>query len=202
MSETKTTVTRGLSELNTIKKRLSKLIHGTTFLSTKVAGRAWRDHIHETQSNWQAINDLLAHYEKLKFAIIMSNATTRVKINDRTYTVAEAIAMKEVIKDKRNVLNRLRQARQQTEDEVDRWNSHVRDKLDRLLELNFKKEQKTNENDIKAVSEAYLKNNAIEVKDPLRIDREIARLDEEIDSFTKEVDFALSESNAITQLDL
>jgi hypothetical protein len=195
-----TTVTRGLSELNTIKKRLSKLTAGTTFLSVKVGGRAWRDHLHETKSNWQAINDLLTRYEVLKFAIITSNATTLVKIGDRSYTVAEAIAMKEVLQQKKSLLDKMRQSRQSIDYTVEQHGQTIRGKLDRLLELNFKREQKTDESDIKTISDAYLKNNAITVVDPLGLDQEISRLDEEIDSFTKEVDFALSESNAVTRL--
>lgn len=195
-----TTVTRGLSELKTIKKRLAKLVQETTFMSTKVAGQAWRDHIHETQAKWQAIGDLLSRYERLKFAIIMSNAQTKVTINGRTYTVAEAIAMKEVLQQKRAVLDRLRYVRNEVDFEVHQHDFNVREKLDRLLELNFKGDRKTSESDIKTISEAYLKNNAIAVVDPLKVDQQIVLLDQEIDHFTREVDFALSESNALTQL--
>ena len=204
-TETKTqtiTVTRALSELNTIKKRLTKLTDGTTFLSTKVGGRAWRDHVHETKANWQAINDLMDRYERLKFAIITSNARTSVTIGERAYTVAEAIAMKECLQHKKSLLDHMRRARTDTDQTVQSHNETVRTKLDRLLELNFKAEKKTDESDIKTISEAYLKNNAVTVVDPLGLDQAIASLDDEIDSFTKEVDFSLSESNALTKLDM
>jgi len=194
------TVTRGLSELNTIKKRISKLTQGTTFLSTKVGGHAWRDHVHETKSNWQAVNDLMDRYTQIKFAIITSNASTRVKVGEETYTVAEAIAFKECLQHKRALLLTMREQREQTDRLVEQHNNNVRQKLDRLLEMNFQRERKTDEGDIKSISDAYLKNNAIEVVDPLGLDRQISKIDEEIDSFAKEVDFALSESNALTRL--
>lgn len=196
------TVTRGLSEINTIKKRLSKLTQNTTFMSTKVGGRAWRDHLHETKSNWQAINDLISRFQDLKFAIITSNANTQVKIGNQTYTVAQAIAMKECLEHKRSLLDKLRQVRRDVDTTVQHHNDGIRQKLDKLLELNFQRDRKTDEGDIKSISEAYLKNNAIEVVDPLNVDKEIIRLDEELDGFLKEVDFALSESNAVTQLSL
>jgi hypothetical protein len=196
------TVTRGLSEINTIKKRLSKLTQNTTFMSTKVGGRAWRDHLHETKSNWQSINDLISRFQDLKFAIITSNANTQVKIGAQTYTVAQAIAMKECLEHKRSLLDKLRQVRRDVDSTVQIHNDGIRQKLDKLLELNFQRDRKTDEGDIKSISEAYLKNNAIEVVDPLNVDKEIFRLDEELDGFLKEVDFALSESNAVTQLHL
>lgn len=196
------TVTRALSELNTIKKRLAKLTQNTTFLSTKVAGRAWRDHVHETKANWDAMNSLMERYTQLKFAIITSNATTRVRIGKGTFTVAEAIAFKECMQHKKSLLDRMRNQRVDTNRVVQGHTDLVRSKLDRLLEMNFKSDGKSSETDIKAISEAYLKNNAIEVVDPLKVDDKITTLDEQIDDFMKEVDFALSESNAITRLSL
>lgn len=60
------TITRALSELKTIRARLDKLVNNTTFISTKTTGQAWKDHIHETKSNWQVFHDLSNRYKVRK----------------------------------------------------------------------------------------------------------------------------------------
>lgn len=195
-------VTRALAELKTIRKRLDKLIYNTTFISTKKTGQAWKDHIHETKSNWQAIGDLTNRYQQIKFVVIQSNATTKVTICDSEYTVAEAIAMKECLEKRKELLECLRQQRLSVSQTVDSHEQDVQRKLDNLLEINFKKDRKSDESDIKAISEAYVKNNRIDVVDPLGLDVEIKSLETEIENFLKEVDFTLSESNAVTKLNL
>lgn len=195
------TVTRALAELRTLGKRIEKLQTSTTFSSTRVTGKAWKDHVEETKSNYQSLHDLMNRYVRIKSAILKSNASTLVTIAGKTYTVAEAIAHKECITHSVQLLETLRRARSNIQAEVSQHEAAVQKKLDVLLENNFKKErQQAQESDIKIISESYLKNNKIEVVDPIGLDKEIKRLDEEISEFQKEVDLVLSESNAVTKI--
>lgn len=194
------TVTRALAELKTLHKRIQKLTTDTTFISTHVLGRAWRDHADESKSNFQALNDLIRRYEAIKFAIIQSNAKTQVHIAGVTYTVAEAIAKKESMQHQRQLLDQLRKQRNTVSQQIEYHTQDVQRKLDTLLERNFSKDRKVDESDIKTITDAFLKNNKIETVDPLGLDGIVTGLDEEVEVFSKEVDFTLSESNAVTKI--
>jgi len=196
------TITRALIELTVTRKRINSLTQSTTFISTRVNGDSWKDNLHETKSNWQSINDLTKNYLKLKFAIIKSNSTVKIKIADKEYTLAEAIAVKEFLNDRKFLLDTLKDQRTRIVQQVESHNSFIRQKLDKLLELNFQKDKKVDENEIKIISESYMKNNRIEVIDPLSLDKEISLLEEEISLFERELNFVLSESNAITKINL
>ena len=203
MSENELTVTRALAELTTIKKRAEKLTSNTTFIGTRTTGQAWKDFQPEARANWQAINDLQNRYNNIKFAIIRSNAVTRVQVSGMDLTVAEVIVMKECMTQKKNLLQSLRQQRERTTRNVEQHEKNVQRELDRLLEgLCKNHDGKRDENQITAVSETYRKNNKCEVVDPINLDKEIESLDRAIDSFNGEVDFVLSESNALTKIDL
>jgi hypothetical protein len=203
MAENELTVTRALAELTTIQKRIDKLIGNTTFVGTRTTGQAWKDFQPDARANWQAIHDLQSRYNNIKFAIIRSNAITRVTVSGMDLTVAEVIVMKDCMKQKKNLLNSLRVQRDTVNRRVESHEKEVQRQLDRLLEgLCKNQDGKREENQITAVSETYRKNNRCEVVDPCNIDREIERLDKEIDAFTGEVDFVLSESNALTHIDL
>jgi hypothetical protein len=206
MSESKTsmTVTRALAELKTLAKRIAKLTSQTTFVSTRVVGRPWHDHSDETQRNFQAVTDLIHRYSTIKYAIIRSNAETLVTIGGVTYTVAEAIAKKESISQQKTLLSQLKYQRTSAHNSLVNHDRDVQRKLDELLQRNFSKDHRgqDSDNEIKVITEAYVKNNKMEVVDPLTggVDLVMATLDEEISSFEKEVDFSLSESNATTKV--
>ncbi len=196
------TVTRGLAELTLLRKRINKLVENTTFISTKTSGKAWKDHVEETKAHWQAIADLNRRYTDIKFAILRSNANTKVTICGDEYTIAEAIALKDMNSMQENLLLTLKQQRMLVLNQLEQNDNDVRRKLDNILELNFKKDKKVDEHDIKTITEAYLKNNKVKTVDPLNLDKEIERLEKQLEEFKGEVDFVLSESNALTKLTL
>jgi len=199
-TDNRISVTRALAELKTLNKRIAKLTNETTFASTHVAGRPWHDHSDSTRANYQALQDLMNRYSAIKYAVIRSNATTTVVISGTEYTVAEAIAKKESIRQQKELLARLKRFRTNVKNEVEQHNYRTQQKLDDLLKTSFGQNRKADETDVKAMTDAYLKNNRIETVDPLGLDQRVTELEEEISEFEKEVDFVLSESNAITKL--
>lgn len=195
-------VTRALAELKTLNKRISKLTNETTFASTRVVGRPWNDHVDRTRSSYQALTNLIENYSKIKYAIIRSNAVTTVCIGGVTYTVAEAIAKKEMIRHQKELLARLKKTRVDISNKINDHNSRTQGMLENLLDKNFSQTRKSDDTDVKSITEAYLKNNRIEAIDPLNIEACIEDLETYVTQFEKEVDFTLSESNALTKLDI
>lgn len=195
-------VTRALAELSLLKKRIAKLV-GASFIGT-VSQSTKSVHVVDEKtfvSNWQSLNDLLDRYRSMKYAIIASNAVTKVNIGGKSYTVAQAIAEKELLQQRTELLNNLRYQKTNVANELCTHGLNIQAKLDQFLETTFR-ERKSDEDSIRAVSEAYLKTNALIVVDPLHLDTIIEKMEEELGEFTKNVDFCLSESNATTMIDV
>ena len=62
------------------------------------------------------------------------------------------------------------------------------------------KDGKPDANMITSISEGIAKGDPINIYDPLNVDQVIKNLEREIEDFRDNVDFALSESNAVTQI--
>jgi hypothetical protein len=201
MSENKgISVTRALAELKTLNKRISKLTNEITFASTRVTGRPWQDHVSDTKSKYQSLLTLMLNYNKIKYAIAASNSVTKVIIVGREFTITEALITKESICHQKALLSKLKKCRNDVNNEVENHTYKVQDNLNRLLETSFGQNRKAESDDVKGITEAYLKNNKIEIIDPLNLSKTIEMLEQEISEFEKEVDFALSESNALTKI--
>ena len=131
-----------------------------------------------------------------------SNATTKVTIGNVEMLVIDAIEMKETIKYKENFLQQLKSQQNNIRYTIASTNENVNARLDKLLEANFGKESKTKADEMEAISKPFLERNEAKLEDPLNIDSLIESLSEEILAFTSNVDYALSESNALTQIEI
>jgi hypothetical protein len=61
---------------------------------------------------------------------------------------------------------------------------------------------KTNPETITALTTSFRDNNKVELVDPLDLSAKIVSLEEELDSFETNVDWVLSESNAVTRIEV
>lgn len=194
------TITRALVELKTVASRIDKALRDSVFVTYKV-----REKLSEqvTPNQFQKINDLIAFRKKLKSAIVQSNAVTKVKIGGEVYTVAEAIERKNSIALEQKLLDEMKRQLSVATNTVENHNANVQRKLDRLLEVEFGKDQvKSNVENVQAISESYLSSNRCSLVDPMDLASRIHVLEERIMEFEKEVDLALSESNAVTRISL
>lgn len=202
--ESKMTVARALSELKMLQKRIDKTRDTTVFISTRVPGRVFKDHVKETQSSYKSLCDMMARYEKIKFAVISSNAQTRVTVGKKNLSVAEVIAERECMEQKRRVLEVMRAQRLRAEEEMTRYSEHLEDKMQKWISEMTSGKERASDFELKHLQDQFLEMNKMEYLDPLPqgLDVIIKNLDEEIDVFDKNVDFALSESNAVTVIDV
>lgn len=192
-------ITRALAELKNLNARIQKLTSSSIFMSYVVSGNVPLVSETDIRSNWSSVNDLISRYEKIKFAILKSNSETKVKIGTKEYTVAEAISMKDCIQYRKNLLDKLKQDRTTTLNAITYHQNNLQNKVDVLLQNNFK-EKSITEDDIRSIRDTYLKNNEIKSIDPLRLDTLLQKLDSEYDDFMTNINFCLSESNAITNI--
>lgn len=214
MTSEKMTVHKALAELKVIDKRITDAISEASFVvankhtSDKVNGVALNDFREQAKSQKQRIDDLIARRNALKRAVVLSNASTVVKIGDTDYTVAEAIEMKNHgMTHKKDLLQQMVTQYHYAQNTL---NLNSGDSLERRAETYILSVVSSQPKDskmsvdseaMKALRSDYIKNNAYDLVDPIGIASCIKNLKEEIEQFETDVDAALSVSNALTVIE-
>lgn len=205
MSTQRMSITQALPELKLLEKRIEKLNYGICDWCKVSHNGAPIDkdkHKKESESQVQSYLDLLTRRNKIKRAIIVSNAQTKVKIGTWEGTVAESIEYKSSIEFNKELLRNMKECLQMRRDEYERLKGQVDARLERLLQSELGKDVKTNPETITALTNSFRDNNKIEFVDPLDLSERISKLEEEIDGFETNVNWVLSESNAVTFIEV
>jgi hypothetical protein len=146
--------------------------------------------------------DLITRREKLKSSIMKSNAMTMVKIGLKEMTVSEAIEMKHTIKYKEVLVDVLRRQRAQVTQECESHKTKVKQSIDANITQICSRDVKPDPSTIQNLTDMMWKNDPVEIYDPIGLDKTIESLTVDIEDFKLNVDFALSESNSLTQIDI
>lgn len=197
-------VTQALAELKLINKRLDKAFVRTKWIAVSTSTRPVDAESlrKNAQSAEQSYTDLIKRREALKRAVVQSNATTRVKIGDWEGTVAEAVERKTSIAYKTALLDEYRDAYNGAQEDLRTLKERAEERLDRLLSSELGKDVRTNPETIAALTATFNSNNKVELIDPLGLAERIKALETEIDTFTTNVDWVLSESNGRTMVQI
>lgn len=206
----KISVTRALADLKVIKKRIASLIDGAIFVDayqnrSTILGRTKKSQAEfkrEIEAASQSINDLMSRHDRIKAAIVDSNAKTKIKICGDEITVAAAIERKQSIEFKKTLLKKMREQWAACKTTVDKDNSSLEDSLEKLLTSMYGSDKKTDPAMFEETSKAFRQQNEIRIFDPVGVEKQIATLENYISSFEGEVDFALSEANAKTEIEI
>ncbi len=198
------TITEGMQEMKLLSSKIDKLITHTTFVDLYRSNSNTSPELlcKDVSEKFQSLQDLIDRRSRIKSAIMQSNAITTVKIADKTYTVAEALAAKTSILDKKALLERLREGRTRVHNELTSYNADRQRKIDALIEKSFGRDNngKQHAEDIQSITDIYIKKNYASIVDPIQIDKVITSLEEEIEQFENAVDHKLSYINAITMI--
>lgn len=197
----KISITRALVELKTLDSRIQKKIDRATFVSFGGQFHKPAEGVKDAVSDYQSINDLIERRKKIKSAIITSNATTQVSICGQTMTVAEAIETKSSIKHKKNLLAVLKSQHGRTTTTIESINSRVRKDLEAKSSREGGDKDKQ-QMSLAEFSKTYIELHGVEMHDPLNISQKIEQLDQYIIQFEQEVDYVLSEKNAVTTIEV
>lgn len=214
MTHEKMTVHRALAELKTMDARIDSAIRGTTYVlavkrsAEKINGVKIDTFKDAMKANDQKVNSLIRRRDAMKRALVISNATTKVTVGGKEYTVAEAIECKvhgmEYMKALKNSMTSAYLAAQA---EMKRNDDEVLEKRAEQYVLSVIAAQpkdakmSVDSEAMKALRKSYIENNAFEMLDPLGVAERIAELDEMIHAFETDVDAALSCSNALTVIE-
>ena len=214
MTTEKMTIHKALAELKTMDDRINKAIHSTTYVlavkhsAEKINGVKINDFKNQMRSGYQKVTDLIARRDAMKRAVVLSNATTKVKIGDKEYTVAEAIEMKNHGMEFRSaLLHQMNSAYTAAQNDLVRNGGEALEKRAEqyvlaVISAQPKDSKMSVDSDaMKALRQTYIENNTYDLVDPMDIAKVMETLDAEINEFNAEVDAALSVSNALTVIE-
>lgn len=189
------TITRALTELKTLDKRIAKAIDSGTFVSYEGQFHKPSEQSKSAKASYQSITDLLERRKKIKSLIVMSNAQTEVTVCGKIMTIAEAIETKSSIRHLENLMNRLKYQYADATKSVEHINDKVRRDLENKTEL---KGEKDSNIDIIEFSNKYMDMHGVKLYDPINIQSKIKGLEDYITNFNSEIDFVLTEKNSTT----
>ncbi len=205
----KMTIHRALSELKLIDARITKQISeieptGIFQKGKLINGYKTPEDFNTTaKSKMDSVNDLIKRKVTIKSAIVNSNSTTKVNVGGTEMSVADAITFKGVIAFKKQLIDKLNRSHKKSVADLTNNNGVVEKNVQILLEHTFGKEStKADARDIEAIRKPYLENNEFHLADPLSVEKVIEAMEKEISTFESEVDAVLSESNAVTIIEI
>lgn len=201
----KITITEALRELSLYDEKITKAMMGKNFVLTIKATtpQSTKDAQEKRiKADYESITKLIDNRNKIKSAVIQSNATTEVEINGRTMTVAEAIDMKHCIDYKERLLTRMVMQFNEATEALQNYERQLDEDIDDMMKRIAGSEANDVGDKRKVLEEAYRKTRAYELFDPIKIEKEIESLREEVDGFLKDVDVVLSLSNAVTFIEV
>lgn len=193
-------ITQALAELKLLDKRIQKSLDHVEWAQVKTKSNPLdtEKFTRTAKSEFQSFLDLVKRRDAIKRAVVISNATTRVKVGSWEGTVAEAIEYKTSILYKNRLLDTMRNQLLVAKELYKQQQESVDARLEKLLHSELGKDVKTSPETITALTNTFRENNKVELVDPLDLTTRTRELDEEIENFQTNVDWVLSETNGKT----
>ena len=203
MATVQMSVHRGLSEIKLLSSRIQKSVNSTFVVSNKVSnktigGRSINEVRQVIEGNFDSVIALIENRKRIKSALVLSNASTKVTIAGKEYAVAEAIERKASVDLDRLFLASLKSQFVSHNNNVESQNSQLSGKLETYLASVLGEKSSRSAEDVKMHTKVFEDQNRFELIDPRHIANYIESLEKEIDEFESQVDYVLSESNATT----
>lgn len=205
----KITITKALVDLKTLGKRIDRSIKDSSFVgsvrgsadtTTKLVSK--EKFTKDAQSAFKSVKALIKNRGALKRAIVISNASTNVEVDSTVYSVAEAIERKNSIQYEKDFLSALKGQLSNVEEYVTQVNTRVELDLVELIKGLSSGDRKPDKSLIDSVTNEFRELHEQVILDPINVRDVIEKLQIEIDNFEADVDTALSESNAVTLIEV
>ena len=199
-----------LCELKVADKRIEKAIAECAYCaankesSPKVNGVPVKEFEEEVKSKYQKITDLIARVEKIKAALSLSNAKTKITVDGKKMSVAEAIyMMQHGIGSKQALLVAMTRGLKTARGTIEFENgARLDERLDKYIQSVYGSKDKVTAEELDKASKDFKARNEYKLVDPIGIVDKIAALTEEIDKFQAAVDSAIQISNATTYIEI
>lgn len=210
----KMSITRALVELKNLDSKIKQAIQGVHFIGVTTgkdnnkkvlipSGNDVASAQQLIQGNFDKATQLISNRQKIKAAVVKSNAVTEVKLAGKVLTVAEAIETKTSLPYKELLLTTLVQQANSANTHVTNINNKMNEDIDKALQVVYGNEKgKVQSEMYEQVAEPQRKQKEGAILDPAKIDLKIKSLQDEIQTIKSELDFVLAESNAKTEIEV
>jgi len=207
MSKQTMSIHRALAELKTYDDRITRstdlnFVIANKKSNDKIAGKTIDECKQQIKGGLASYYALTENQRRIKAAVVLSNAYTKVKIGGIEYTVAEAIERKSKLHHDESFVMKLKTQFQAQNKKVDTENTALPEKLESYLQSILGEKDKRTVEDIASHTKAFEDRNKYELIDPCDIAKQIKQIDESISGFKTEVDYVLSEKNATTFIEV
>ena len=207
-------ITRALAEVKSLDDRITKAVQAGAFVAV-TQGKGERRRMTSTSASIQtveqsiksaytSINDMLNRRKALKAAVIKSNAETTVSIGGVSMTVAEAIERKNSIGLQATFYQFMRKNYIEAANAVTNGNRVLDDQIEKAVVAAYGNDSKNkpSKEAYDAVAEPRRNDHELSLLDPQNITAKIDELAAKLNTFSMEVDFVLSESNARNEIEV
>jgi hypothetical protein len=204
MAAQQMSITQALAELKLLDKRIQKALDHVEWAGVKTKSNPLdtEKFARTARAEFQSFTDLVKRYDTIKRAVVLSNATTRVRVGTWEGTVAEAIEYKRSIFYKRRLLDAMKNQLLTVKELFKSHQEAVDARLEKLLHSELGKDVKTSPETITALTNSFRENNKVDLVDPLDLAGRSRELEEEVESFETNVDWVLSETNGKTLIQI
>lgn len=203
-------ITEALNELKLYDSKIRKAIENAKFCgaakksSDKIGIMKRVDFDERAKASHQSITDLISNRNKLKSAIVKSNAETMITVDGKTMTRAEGIERKNSIEYEVELLTAMKLQYVNATAVVDKENKRVDSKVDELIATIVGKDstRQLTKDEQEVVEKPYRDKNEFEFVDPIGIYDKMMQLETDIDGFESNIDTALVLSNATSFIEV
>lgn len=205
------TITKALSELKILSKRIRDEITSSTFCDANkhvmrtIRGKSIATAQAEMQGNYDKITNLINRNNAIKKAVTKANASTTITVGGDQLSIAEAIYMKnEGIDNLKTLLTTMSIQYTRAQDLIQRGNGDnlTRACEDYIVKLFGSGENKNSIEGIEAERAKYIEDNTIDLIEGVDTAKAIETLKNKIDTFEAEVDAAITVANATTTIEI
>lgn len=212
-------VTQALDERDLLVKKINDRIAGIQVVDVKkrneektFSARMTTDEFGAAASSaYQQIRDLIDRYQRIDAAIVASNAVSMVQTSCGRFTVAGAIALRSRLKGngiyahdgnfEDRLMGQMERQFQKNVEYADTKNKGLESQAETMRLSILGKDSKTKDPKPLEVVDAYIRENTMEVVDPLDSRKKVQEMRDQVDTLMKELDTQVKVSNATTMIE-
>ena len=204
----KVTLHRAISEQKILTDRIEKATNSAKFVlykkvnDTTVNGLDLEKVKESLTSELTQIEDLYKRREAIALAISEANSIHKIKVKDKEYTIAQALALKNLIFIKKDLVRKLREKLVLNTTLVERLNAEAHKEAMAFAQKDTAAGKGELNAQLKAKYDVIYDSGKAELVDPNGVADLIKELEADIEFFEKEISFALVEKNATVTIEI
>lgn len=202
MSEKTMSINQALAELKVLRARIEAVRQKLNVAQVmrpcedKIGAKTREEFMADQSALIQQHQDLLAQYQKIKAAITIFNATTRITVAGEENTIAAVIERKRSMDMELNFLRTLQSQYTTASERLRLENSQTQAKLEQFLTASLGTDKTRRAEDVDAQTKLWEARNKPEIVCPAGLTETIEAMRKSLDDFTTEINWSLTDANA------